>query len=424
MIAVMDINDSLELALSGLNPSRSKFQAAGYVADRYDPASLIAAYEGSSLISRVVDIPVEDAFREWREWQGDADQITAIEAVENTLDIKRKMSYGLSDARLLGNGYLFIDNGEDTQEELIPDQAEPLRYVVHIDNMRISEGQHDHDPLSPYYGRPLTYRLMGGVGGMLDVHPSRIVHYTGRKSRGGNYGGRLGQSVIASMLDDLKAVDAVMLNVADMTMEAKVDVMKIKNLFEMVQSPEELEQIQKKLRLAMFSKSTNGALILDQEREEWEQKTINFSTLPDIIDSFQIAASGAAQIPRSRLFGVQTGGLGNAGESDTRIYYDRIRSMQETEVQPASHILDQMIIKTALGNIPPEVHFNWRSLHQVNPKEKAEIGEKIVKKYADAVNAGIFAPEFATEPMINELTEAGVSPGLEGAYSEWIGSID
>jgi hypothetical protein len=86
-----------------------------------------------------------------------------------------------------------------------------------------------------------------------------------------------------------------------------------------------------------------------------------------------------------------------------------------------------MIVKTALGVLPPELHYNWRPLSTPNAKELAEIGDLIVKKWVAAVGAGIYSAEFATEPMTNELVEAGCSPGLEQAlakYSGMMGDLD
>jgi phage-related protein (TIGR01555 family) len=264
---------------------------------------------------------------------------------------------------------------------------------------------------------------MGGDTALLRIHPSRIVHLVGRKRREYGNSARMGQSVVSAVMDDLKAVDAVMANVADMTMEAKVDVVKISGLLNKVTNPEELAALQSKIQLAMMTKATNGALVMDMEEEDWQQKQMGFATIPDVIDRFQIAAAGAAQIPRSRLFGVQTGGLGDSGKSDTVDYYDRIKSMQENEIQPPMTVLDKMIIKTALGSIPEEVHYNWRSLWQMDDKTKQEIGKMIVDRYAVAVEKIGFPEELAFEQVVNELTEAGVSPGLEQAAEGWAASV-
>ena len=418
------ITDTFTALAGGLTASRSKFQAASYTATEYTDQQLLSAYNGSGLVSRVVDMPASDATRMWREWQAEADRITAIEQVETQFNVKDALNDALIDARLFGDGYIFIDDGTATSEPLDPERSRGLRFVVKVDRWQISEGAYEYDPLSEFYNRPAWYDLLGGDTPLLHIHPSRIVHLVGRQRKSYNtIGGRMGQSVLAPIMDSLKGFDAVMANVADMTMEAKVDVMKINNLMQRVADPTELEAIQRKLQLAMYTKGTNGALILDMDDEDWQQKQMQFGTIPDIIDRFQMAASGDAKVPRSRLFGVQTGGLGDAGKSDTQDYYDGIKAMQENEIQPALKVLDKMIVKTALGRVPPEVHYNWRSLYQTEPKTLQEIGEKITKRYVDLVTAGIYPEELAFEQVTNELVEAGVAPGLEQAAEKWAAAV-
>lgn len=418
------ITDTFTALAGGLTASRSKFQAAGYTVTEYTDQQLLSAYNGSGLVSRVVDMPASDATRMWREWQAEAEQITAIEQVEKQFNVKDALNDALIDARLFGDGYIFIDDGTATSEPLDPERSRGLRFVVKVDRWQISEGSYEYDPLSEFYNRPAWYDLLGGDTQLLQIHPSRIVHLVGRRRKSYNtIGGRMGRSVLAPIMDSLKGFDAVMANVADMTMEAKVDVMKINNLMQRVADPTELEAIQRKLQLAMYTKGTNGALILDMDDEDWQQKQMQFGTIPDIIDRFQMAASGDAKVPRSRLFGVQTGGLGDAGKSDTQDYYDGIKAMQENEIQPALKVLDDMIVKTALGRVPPEVHYNWRSLYQTEPKTLQEIGEKITKRYVDLVTAGIYPEELAFEQVTNELVEAGVAPGLEQAAAKWAAAV-
>lgn len=416
--------DTLTALAGGLTDTRSKFKGATYTAVTYTDQQLLSAYNGSALVSRVVDMPANDSTRMWREWQAEAEQITKIEAVENDNEIQLKVQDGIIDARLFGDGYLFIDDGTDPEEPLDPETSPGLRFLVKVDRWQISEGTYDYDPMSVNYNRPSYYDLMGGDTTLLRIHPSRIVHLIGRKRRSYGVSARLGQSVVEAMFDDLKAYDAVIANVADMTFEAKIDVFAVQGLMNKVQDPSELAAITDKYALTAYMKSVNGMIVRDMDEEDYEQKTLSFATLPDIIDRFQMAASGAAKIPRSRLFGVQTGGLGDAGKSDTVDYYDGIKSSQENEITPAMRVLDDLVVKTALGSIPEDVHYNWRSLWQLDDKTKQEIGTAISNRYVSLYEKGVFPVELAFKQAVNELTEAGVAPGLEEAAKEWEDALD
>ena len=420
----VSLNDTFTAVTGGLTLTRSKFKAATYERREYTDSDYLDAYEGSALFARVVDLPADHATRMWREWQADENQINAIEELEREMDVASTVREAYVDARLFGEGYIFMDNGTDITEPIDPETSPPLRYVRKLDRWQISEGEYDYDPTSPYYGKPRDYDLLGTNMALHNIHPSRVVHLVGKRRR--QYGAtrnRYGDSVIQEMFDDLKGYDAIMANVSDMVMEAKVDVLKIDNLMQRVTNPDELQALQTKLALAMHAKATNGALILDMEDEDWEQKTMQFGSIADIIDRFQITAAGAARIPRAMLFGTSAGGLGATGELEIRNYYDNIKSIQENELTPAMRVLDQMIIRTALNSIPPEVHYRWRSLWQMNDEQKAEIGKKIVDKYVQLVNAQVFPDELAFDQVVNEMTEAGVAPGLEKLAEEWRGRI-
>ncbi|MCP3654357.1 MAG: DUF1073 domain-containing protein, partial [Herbaspirillum sp.] len=141
------------------------------------------AYNGSGLVSRVVDMPAQDATRMWREWQADAEQITQLERVEKQFGIQLKMQDAIVDARLYGDGYIYLDDGTDPAEPMDPDTSPGLRFVVKVDRWQISEGEYDYDPMSEFYNRPGYYDLMGGDAVLLRIHPSRIVHYIGSKRR-------------------------------------------------------------------------------------------------------------------------------------------------------------------------------------------------------------------------------------------------
>lgn len=414
-------NDTLTSLTAGLTPARSKAQSVTYSGRIMTDQEIDNAVRFSSLARRVVEMPAQDMTRKWREWMGDPNQISKIEEQEQLLGLKQKYQQLIVRARKYGDSYGFIDNGEDPTKPLDPKTARPIRGFAALRPYVCIAGDIEDDPLSPFYDQPAYYEFAAGTESV-KIHPTRIVHMIGSRRDDASVLYQ-NDSVLTAFMDDLKNHDGAMACLADMMYEAKIDVMSVKNLMERVSDPDTERAMTARYQLMAMMKSVNGMIVKDMDDEDYQQKVLSFAALPDVIDRFQIAASGAARIPRSKLFGVQTGGLGNAGESDDGDYGAMIRSKQENELQPSTHILDQLVVKTALGSIPDEVHYNWRALREMSDKEKAEIGVNITKKYVDAVNAGIFSAEFATLPLVNELTEAGISAGLEGHYNEWVGDV-
>jgi hypothetical protein len=112
--------------------------------------------------------------------------------------------------------------------------------------------------------------------------------------------------------------------------------------------------------------------------------------------------------------------LGGNGDLELSAYYDRINSIQANEFEPAMAILDECLIRHALGNRPAELWYEWRSLWQMSDKEKSEIADRTTNAIDKFVTAMSKAPEYMAESMINAVTEIGLLPGLDASYADWI----
>jgi len=73
---------------------------------------IVAAYRGSWLPRKIVDIPALDSCRKWRNWQAEDDQIAAIEELETRLNVKGKILEASKKARLFGGAALYIGTSD------------------------------------------------------------------------------------------------------------------------------------------------------------------------------------------------------------------------------------------------------------------------------------------------------------------------
>jgi len=228
---------------------------------------------------------------------------------------------------------------------------------------------------------------------------------------------------LTAALPAIKRHDATVANVAGLVFEARVDVITIPGLAELLQDSDTETSLLQRFALMAQMKGNNGLVMLNgtttpgDPSEEWEQKNATFTTLPDIITKAQEEVSAAARIPRAILFGTGAGGLGATGDLELSAYYDHINTLQSTIIEPSMTILDECLIRDALGTRPPEIWYSWSSLWQMSDKEKAEIGSNIVKKWTEAAKIGAAEPIW--QACVNELTEAGVGGGIEMFMNEW-----
>jgi len=422
----MKMLDGLINLVSGLGTARDKGAMASYTLPTMTPYDAFAAYKASSLIRRVVDLPAEDACREWREWQAEATDISAVEAEESRLGIQGKVMDARRQARLFGCAALLIGDGAaDTEKPLNPEAIRKggLRYVTPLSRDDLSAGDLDRDPESASFGKPNFWRLTSGQGRMLTIHPSRLVLFHGIAPMAGLYyddGLGWGDSVLLGMLETIRRVDEGAANVLSLVYEAKIDVIKIPDLMSNLQSrgAEYEDEVLRRLTLAATGKGINGTLMLDA-LEDHQQKSASFGGLPDVLDRFMQLASAASGIPMTLLFGMSPGGLNASGDVDVRGYYDRVRVQQTLYMQPAMAILDECLIRSALGDRPDDLHYTWRPLWQPTAKERADIGKISAETMKIALEMDAVSVEAAGAALVNVLTESGAFPGLEGYAADF-----
>lgn len=418
------VGDSLTNVVANLGTSRDKAYGSYITAPVMDPMTLSNTYRGSWAARKGIDIPALDSCRNWRDWMAQADEVSAIEGEEERLNVQAKVLQARISARLFGGCALFI--GDGAANPLLPLDPETigqggLKYLTLVQRRQLWPGIIETDPASPLFNQPATWHLNPGSSAMLEIHPSRLVIFKGTPlpddllaatQRG------WGDSVLTAVIHTILAFDSVAANIASLTFEAKVDTVGIPGFMAKLGDPNYQSTMLRRWGLAETGKGINGTLMHDAE-EILGQKQANFSGLPDVLDRFAINTCAAFDVPITRFMGQSPAGLRSTGESDIRNYYDSIKSIQELEMGPAMKVLDECLIRSALGSRPDEVHYRWASLWQLNETDRAANG----KVYADTIVAlkgtGLFPDEALAEAAVNVLTESGAMPGLEGAVAEY-----
>lgn len=422
------VHDSLTNVVANLGTARDKSAWSEYsTVTRLSDQAALNTYRGAWLPRKIVDIPAFDSCRNWRDWQAEADQISAFEKEEKRLGLQGKVLAAKIAARLFGGAALLISNGDvDLSKPLREDKTGlgGLKYVTLLHKRNLSAQIVDDDPESEWFGQPKFWHLTPNLSSGVVVHPSRLVVFRGAEVpdplvSGVEFG--WGDSVLLSIMDAVRSVDSTAANIASLVFEAKVDTVGIPDMMSKLGDASYTDILIKRWALAETGKGINGTLMHDAE-EVLGQKTASFASLPDVLDRFMQLAAGAADIPMTRLLGMSPAGMSSTGESDTRNYYDRIASEQSLHMSPAMYRLDECLIRSAIGSRPDEVHYRWASLWQMSDKERAEIG----KLQADTIkvlrDTRLIPDEALSEAAVTALSESGALPGLEGAVSSYLES--
>jgi phage-related protein (TIGR01555 family) len=176
------VRDGLVSLASRMGTERDKTASVFYTQPILTDEQIIAAYRGSWLPRKIVDIPALDSCRKWRNWQAASDQIGSIEAEERRLNLRGKVLEAATKARLFGGAALFI--GTEDADPALPLEVEQvgkggLKHLTMLTRRQLAAGDIDSDPASEWYGRPKLYTLTGANGIQVTIHPSRLVIFKG-----------------------------------------------------------------------------------------------------------------------------------------------------------------------------------------------------------------------------------------------------
>jgi hypothetical protein len=170
---------------------------------------------------------------------------------------------------------------------------------------------------------------------------------------------------------------------------------KVKDLAMLLQTPEGMEALKRRVELMDLTGSTFRSQWFDAE-EDFVRDTISFQGVPEVLYIMFMLISSMTGYPITRLFGVSPAGMNSTGESDMNNYYDMVRSTQIAELQPVLLRLVR-IISQALNL--PEPYIQFRPLETMNEDETAELEKKKADTekvktdtYVAEINAGMLEP--------------------------------
>lgn len=443
------LGDGFQNVVANLGTPRDKALFGRYVEQFWSDADLAAAYRNSWLAKKIVDLLPGDAVSKWRQWQADKDQVNKLEAEEKRLGLVMKTKDALISARLFGFAAIYISTGEDDVSGELNVDSIGLGGIQHLTVMsknHLIPGEAELDPNSENFGQPKTFR-MNTDGEPIEIHPSRLVKFYGAKRPIGDIfssyhmspkavgGGAYfsgynawGDSFLQAVFEAVKNHDSSVSNVASLIYEANVDVLHIPRLMELLKKPGGEAKVQTYLSSLAAAKGNNGMLVLDggdtQLTEnksggtKYERKGASFNGLADLWDRFMIAVSGASGYPATYLFGMAPAGQNSTGESDMRNYARTVSEFQSMDIEPEMSVLDECVIRSALGSRPEEIWYEWRPSFEASQQEKTETGKTVAEIIQILKTTELFPIETLQKIAENAMAETGSLPGLEAAIEE------
>lgn len=423
---VAQIRDGLTNAITGAGTRRDPRMSSGYAIVPLTQHDIEAAYRGSGLMRKIVNIPALDMVREWRDWTGlDADQLAKVYDAETRFALRQKVKQA-EVLRGMGGGALVMGLPGDPSQPA-PENA-PLAFVNVVSRWHLSFDRLDDNAASPGFGEPEMWTLASTTG-QVRIHPSRVIPFRADTAgmmaslQRNTVDAFWGDSTVAQVLDAVRDNDTARAAFASLLHKARTLRIGIPGLMEMVGTPDGENNVKKRLATLVLAESTLNAFVYDSGDGEGKGgETItdaqyNFAGAKDILNAYGEFVAAISDIPATRLLGRAPEGMNSSGDSQQRDWAKKVRAMQTLDLAPLLDRLDRHMLPAALGTVPPEAAYEFAPLDLPSEKEKAD-RFKVYMEGLDKLAMLNAMPERAFNQGVQSLmTEEGFLPGLEGALA-------
>lgn len=310
---------------------------------------------------KIVSIPVEDMLRDGWKYEGLADdQASLLITLQDSLSALEQIRQAMRLERLVGGCVIFmgIVDGQDDPSKAVNYAALQkgcLKFLNVIPRTRVTNTSLDYDPLSPTYGRPLTYWVNG-----VQVHESRLLLFKGdpllqvpdstimppQWTRNDGFG----VSVLMPLLDDLTRATGSRQAAYQLVQRASVFLFQTDTM-DLSSTTEGQAQMAKMQNIINQINLFRGAVVDTQPGQASPITTISpsFGSVPELVMTFLQVLAAAGDIPGSRFFSQAPGGLNAPGDTELENYYGRLESQQEQDLRPKLMKLLKVMGPSALG---------------------------------------------------------------------------
>lgn len=345
------------------------------------------------------------------ELMGQYDELEADEAFEKALRYERAF----------GGAVIFpvIDDGQkDLTKPLEPER------IRAINGLNVFSGGFDGevvvwsyyvDPRSPKYGKPEIYMIrnigtpiasvpvpgspatMQTVVGetIFWVHETRLIVFDGypvtNRARIQMRG--WGDSIFTRIDRVLQQYDQTWGSVAQLMTDWAQGVLKIEGLQQALSANPTLI-VDRAVDMAM-SRSVARMTVVGSN-EDFKRDVANLGGISDVLAQFWLRLAAAADMPLSLLVGQVKGGLGDAGNTDLRFFYDRIAARQKKFKRKLRQLLKWMFLSKegpTDGKEPERWNITFNSLYQPTEKEIAETRKIVADTDAVYIGQQVLTPE-------------------------------
>ena len=405
-----NINDGLQSLSLNLGKKQDALNYTASLLKTDQKRELSAMWARKWLINKVCGKKADDMTRKWRDVTTKSltpDEIDAFDDLERALKVKQVLKDAAMWASFYGGVAILVVTNSPVEAPLSTGQE--IKKLQIIEPSKIEGvGDRNSDVTSDNFNKYDFYNVRGEMGAGVKVHYSRliIVNAVARELEDHNH--IFGISDIEGVYDEFKRLDSTSLNAADIVLESKTDIFKMRGLTNQLATSDGTNKVAGMIGAIQAIKSSTNSLLIDAENE-YDQKELGFGGLTDLIREFRIAVAAAADMPLTVLFGQSAAGF-STGEEDIENYHASIHSLQEARLRPVLEILDPILCYQSIGKYPEDWRFEFNPLRQVSKAEKVATLTAFAQAADILIRNGVLteaqaAAELLQLELINSITD-------------------
>ncbi|MFT9498033.1 DUF1073 domain-containing protein [Anaerosolibacter sp.] len=388
--------------------------------DLLSEQALSNLYMGNRLAKKIVDLPADEAVKNWIDIKKiDTDIVEMVQKELNRLNAEHVLGDGLRWSRLFGGSAIFIV----AQDGGLPEDPLDIRSLETVEQIRVYDKTEIFyedtmlydDPHDLKYGQPEHYTIQP-VGGMpFKVHESRLLLMKGEPlpARYRAIYQDWGMPILQGITEELQNCSISYSSAALVLQRFSQAIYKMPDLSALLETEGGEKQAMDRLHLIDMARTILNTILIDSE-EEFELKNITITGIKDLLDQFGILISSISNIPYTLLFGRSPAGMNSTGESDLENYYNMVRQIQKRLLSEPLIKLIKLIFLSQSGPTKGKEPDNWslefNPLWLPSDEEKAKTDKMAAEKdKVEAETAKIYVDIGALDP-------SEVRTGLEDKY--------
>lgn len=379
------------------------------------PETCATLFRGDDMARRAVRAVVDDAMREGFSFIDFGDNAEARDAKElNEACKKWEVGERITEAdiwgRTFGGGFIMLGiKGAGEQTEPLDDTKVGrggLVFMDVFDRRDVAPLDYYRDPLSPKFGQVSMWTLQPAMAfgsGTAPIHETRMLRFggtlTARRERTEN--GCWDDSVFQAIFNVLQSSSLNWKSICVLMADFAQGVFKIKDLVTIIAQNDE-GAIETRMRLIDQNRSTERAIVLDADKEDFERKATPVAGAAELMDKTWQRVAAAFEMPLTRLMGTSPGGLNATGESDTINWHNTVGAHRSKVISPRLERLGRIIARSEGIAEPKSLSVSFPSLWQTTPTQEADIRLKTAQAIALLVEKSVVMPSEAAVSMFGK----------------------